>query len=103
MLCRKHLASVMERLSRDKRTELIEHEKRKLENIKKRLTSLINKHDYRNKEPVTREEQQALPEAIEALRGREVSTNLCLATPRSRSSNTPLAFLLERLTKRSKR
>ena len=101
LLCRKHLISVAKRLGPSARRKLIEREKLRLEDIRKRLTSLINKHDYRNREPITKEEQQALWEAVEALRGREVSTNLCTQVPRPRRSSGPLASLLERITKRS--
>ncbi|MCE4620681.1 MAG: hypothetical protein F7C33_06640, partial [Desulfurococcales archaeon] len=97
ILCRHHLALVLQGLSEEARDALLEQQRAKLMDVRKRLESLINKHDYRNKEPITRREQEALWEAVEALRGRETSVTLC--TPR-RPEGRDAVNLLKRLLRR---
>jgi len=94
ILCRHHLALVLQGLGEEARNALLEQQRAKLMDVRKRLESLINKHDYRSKEPITRREQEALWEAVEALRGRETSVTLC--TPR-RTEGRNMASLLKRL------
>ena len=97
ILCRRHLALVLQGLSKEARDTLLEQQRAKLIDVRMRLSSLINKHDYRNKEPITRREQEALWEAVEALRGRETSVTLC--TPR-RPEGRDSANLLKRLLRK---
>ncbi len=98
ILCRHHLALVLQGLGKDARDMLLEQQRRKLRDVRKRLESLINKHDYRNREPITRREQEALWEAVEALRGRETSVTLC--APRRLRDTRGSASLLRRLLRR---
>ncbi|BEP16723.1 hypothetical protein PYJP_00750 [Pyrofollis japonicus] len=89
ILCRRHLRMVLSRLpQKELRNQLLRAQLEKLKDIRERLERLIEKHDYRSQEPITRREQQALREAIEALRGREVATTLCdRAEPRRQRSS----------------
>lgn len=78
VLCRRHLLKVLKRIDDEKlRARLLRQQILKLNNIKRRLRSFINKHDYRNEEPITKEEFQALSEAIESLEGGYNSISLC--------------------------
>ena len=96
ILCRRHLALVLQGLSEEARDALQERQRAKLMDVGKRLESLINKHDYRNKEPITRRKQEALWETVEALR-RETPVTLC--TPR-RLRNSSSSGLLKRLLRK---
>ena len=78
ILCKRHLLKVLEMIKdKEFKAMLIKQQILKLRDIERRLRSFIDKHDYRNKEPISKEELQAIPEAIESLSGGYNSMILC--------------------------
>ncbi len=78
ILCRRHLLKVLEIIKDEKvKVMLIKQQTLKLKDIGRRLRSFIDKHDYRNKELITKEELRAISEAVETLSGGYNSMTLC--------------------------
>ena len=78
ILCRRHLLKVLEIIKDEKvKAMLIKQQTLKLKDIERRLRSFIDKHDYRNEEPITKEELRAISEAVESLSGGYNSVMLC--------------------------
>jgi len=69
ILCSKHFAEVRNLLREDLCEKLTSIQMRKLEALERTIRSYIDKHDYRCREPITREEAESWLLAIEALVG----------------------------------
>ncbi len=72
ILCDRHFKEIYERLGSKERERLKEIQRRKIEKVLEKVRSYIDKHDYRNEEPITREEANSWKIAIEILKGKRV-------------------------------
>ena len=69
ILCVKHFNAVVQRCDQQVREKLIALQREKLSRLRNLVRSLIDKHDYRCREPITREEAESWILAIESLVG----------------------------------
>ncbi|NJE10445.1 DUF6062 family protein [Thermococcus sp. MAR1] len=79
VLCRRHyrmLVSILRRTNPDAAERLGTVQLEKLQILKERLGSFIDKFDYRAEEPPTKKETSALPLTIEALKGLETGATV---------------------------
>jgi hypothetical protein len=69
IFCDNHLKLIMNKIDKNKAKELIQIQKEKLNIVYNNLVSFINKHDYRNKEPIKKEESDSIDRTIALLKG----------------------------------
>ncbi len=69
VLCAKHFNEVAKRCEARTREKLVEIQRAKLTRLRDLVRSFIDKHDYRCREPITREEAESWVLAIESLVG----------------------------------
>jgi hypothetical protein len=76
ILCRRHYSMLLKRLDEKWKGKLEGIQRRKLEELDSRLRSFIETFDYRSTRGPTKEETNALWEAVEFLKGRPVVETL---------------------------
>ncbi|MEM1649322.1 MAG: DUF6062 family protein [Sulfolobales archaeon] len=74
IFCLKHLRSIIRYWEESKKKQILEVHREKLKEVEENLDRYISKHSYENKEPITREEAEAVERAIVLLKGLKIYT-----------------------------
>ncbi|MEM3768244.1 MAG: DUF6062 family protein, partial [Metallosphaera sp.] len=82
--CVKHFNSLINSPNFKLRKEFLKIQKDKLNSLHKKLKSYIDKHDYRNEDPITEDEESAIDLTIEALKGYKTSLSFNTIIPEKR-------------------
>jgi|ECHnycMinimDraft_1075156.scaffolds.fasta_scaffold05807_2 hypothetical protein len=69
ILCHRHLRMIIEKLDKENIKKLTDIQKLKLSKLYSNITKFIEKHDYKNTEPITDEEKKSIETAVEILKG----------------------------------
>lgn len=82
--CVKHFNSLINSPNFKLRKEFLKIQRDKLISLHKKLKSYIDKHDYRNEDPITEDEESAIDLTIEALKGYKTSLSFNTIIPEKR-------------------